>query len=67
MKNRINDVFGRHFQMSAKPLYKKQRVMDEVNFFVRDVGLSLCRIQPGLRAPNSLHAYELDGIFFRQS
>ena len=64
---RINQVIGWQIELSVEPLYDGQPMMDEVIAKMREAGFSLWRILPGLRDPNTLQAFELDGIFFRRS
>jgi FkbM family methyltransferase len=64
---RIKEVVGWQLELSVEPLYEGQPMMEEVIAKMREAGFSLWRILPGLRDPNTLQAFELDGIFFRRS
>lgn len=64
--SRLKDVVGWQIELSVKPLYEGQPMMEEVISCMRVNGFFLWRILPGLRDPATLQAYELDGIFFQQ-
>lgn len=62
---RTDDVIGWQLELSIKPLYEGQPLIDEIIFTMRSKGQALWRILPGLRDPATLQAFELDGIFFK--
>lgn len=62
---RVHNVIGWQIELSVKPLYEGQPMMEEVIATMRANGFLLWKILPGLRDPKSLQAFELDGIFFR--
>jgi FkbM family methyltransferase len=63
--SRAADIVGWQLELSVEPLYENQPPMEEIIATMRALGFSLWRVLPGLRDPQTLQAFELDGIFFR--
>lgn len=62
---RTRDVIGWQLEMCVEPLYENQPRMEEIIAQMRLLGFSLWRVLPGFRDPQTLQAFELDGIFFQ--
>lgn len=63
--DRTKDVVGWQLEMCIEPLYQNQPRIEEIIAHMRSIGFTLWRVLPGFRDPQTLQAYELDGIFFK--